>query len=85
VALLGLLYVAGNLLAVYAFVTSGLTAKAAAKGASQQGLLLSAGLLIGLFALLLAWQCAVLAFSRGRDQAPRSGIGHLTDSSASTD
>jgi hypothetical protein len=68
VALLGLLYVAGNLLAVYAFITSGLTEKAAAKGLSQQMLLLSAGLLIGLFALLLAWQCVALAFSRSRSE-----------------
>jgi hypothetical protein len=66
VALLGLLYVAGNLLAVYVFITSGLTEKAAAKGLSQQGLLLSAGALIGLFALLLAWQCIALAASRRR-------------------
>jgi hypothetical protein len=67
VALLGLLYVAGNLLASYAFLTSGLTTKTPTKGLSQQGLLLTGGLLIGLFALLLAWQCAVLALSRSRD------------------
>jgi hypothetical protein len=67
VALLGLLYVAANLLVAYVFVTSGLADKAAAKGASQQGLLLSAGLLIGLFALLLAWQCVALALSRERN------------------
>lgn len=67
VALLGLLYVVGNLLAVYVFITSGLAAKAAVKGLSQQGLLLSAGLLIGLFALLLAWQCVALAFSHERN------------------
>jgi hypothetical protein len=67
VALLGLLYALGNLLAVYAFITSGLTDKAAAKGASQQALLLSAGLLIGLFALLLVWQCLNLAVSRNRN------------------
>ena len=68
VALLGLLYVAANLLAVYAFVTSGLTAKTAAKGLSQQGLLLSAGLLNGLFALLLVWQCVALAVARSRSE-----------------
>ena len=68
VALLGLLYVAGNLLAVYAFITSGLADKAATKGLSQQGLLLSAGALIGLFALLLAWQCVALAVSRARNE-----------------
>jgi hypothetical protein len=31
---------------------------------SQQGMLISGGLLIGLFALLLAWQCVALAVSR---------------------
>jgi hypothetical protein len=67
VALLGLLYAAANLLAVYGFITGGLAAKTAAKGVSQQALLLSAGLLIGLFALLLVWQCGALALSRGRD------------------
>ncbi|HZO33187.1 MAG TPA: hypothetical protein VFH48_45165 [Chloroflexota bacterium] len=66
VALLGLLYVAVNLLAAYLFVTSGLAAKMAAKGMLQQGLLLSGGLLIGLFALFLAWQCVALALSRER-------------------
>ena len=64
VALLGLLYVAANLLAAYVFITSGLAAKTAAKGLTQQGLLLSGGLLIGLFALFLAWQCLALAVSR---------------------
>jgi hypothetical protein len=63
-ALLGLVWVAGNLCVAYLFVTSGLTAKTAAKGMSQQGLLISGGLLIGLFALLLAWQCVALALSR---------------------
>jgi uncharacterized membrane protein len=66
VALVGLLYVAVNLLAAYVFVTGGLAAKTAAKGVLQQGLLLSGGALIGLFALLLAWQCVVLAVSRER-------------------
>jgi hypothetical protein len=64
VALLGLLFVAANLLAAYLFVTSGLAAKTAAKGLTQQGLLLSGGLLIALFALMLAWQCLALAISR---------------------
>jgi hypothetical protein len=67
VALLGLLYAVGNLLAGYAFITSGLADKAAAKGFSQQALLLSAGLLIGLFALLLVWQSLMLAVSRNRN------------------
>jgi hypothetical protein len=66
VALLGLLYVAANLLAAYLFVTGGLTAKTAAKGLTQQGLLLSGGLLIGLFALFLGAQCVALAVSRNR-------------------
>lgn len=66
VALLGLIYVAANLLAVYVLLTSGLAAKTAAKGIVQQGLLLSGGLVIGLFALLLAWQCLTLAISRER-------------------
>jgi len=35
----------------------------------QQGLLLSGGLLIGLFALFLAWQCIALALSRERPSA----------------
>lgn len=69
VALLGLIYVAANLLASYVFVTSGLAAKTAAKGMLQQGLLLSGGLLIGLFALFLAWQCIALALSRERPSA----------------
>jgi hypothetical protein len=67
VALLGLVYVAANLLVGYVFVTSGLASKAAAKGLLQQGLLVSGGLLIGLFAALLAWQCLTLAVSRGRN------------------
>jgi hypothetical protein len=66
VALLGLLWVAGNLLVAYLFVTGGLAAKTAAKGFDQQVLLWSGGLLIGLFALLLAWQCVALALSRDR-------------------
>ena len=66
VALLGLVWVAGNLLAVYLFVTSGFADKTAAKGLFQQILLWSGGLLIGLFALLLAWQCVALALSRDR-------------------
>ena len=66
VALLGLLSVAANLLVAYLFVTSGLAARTAAKGATQQGLLLAGGLLIGLFALLLAWQCVALAVARER-------------------
>jgi hypothetical protein len=66
VALFGLVYTAANLLAAYTFVSSGLAAKTAAKGLLQQGLLLSGGLLIGLFALLLAWQCLMLAVSRER-------------------
>jgi hypothetical protein len=66
VALFGLLYVAANLLAAYVFVTSGLAARTAAKGLTQQGLLISGGLLIGLFALFLAWQCIALAISRER-------------------
>jgi hypothetical protein len=66
VALFGLLYAAANLCVAYLFVTSGLAAKTAAKGVTQQGLLLSGGLLIGLFALLLAWQCLALAVSRQR-------------------
>jgi hypothetical protein len=70
VALLGLLYVAGNLLAAYVFVTSGLASKTAAKGLMQQGLLLTGGLLIGLFALLLLWQCLALAISRPRSAEP---------------
>jgi hypothetical protein len=66
VALLGLLWVAANLWAAYLFVTSGFTAKVAAKGFVQQALLWSGGLLIGLFALLLAWQSVALAVSRDR-------------------
>ena len=66
VALLGLAWAAGNLFAAYLFVTSGFADKTAAKGLIQQALLWSSGLLIGLFALLLAWQCVALALSRER-------------------
>jgi hypothetical protein len=66
VALLGIFWVAGNLLVAYLFLTSGFAAKTAAKGFLQQALLWSGGLLIGLFALLLAWQCVALALSRDR-------------------
>ena len=66
VALIGLLWAAGNLFVAYLFVTNGLAAKAAAKGLSQQGLLISGGVLIGLFALFLVWQCGALAISRAR-------------------
>ena len=65
-ALLGLVWAAGNLLVAYLFVTSGFADKTAAKGFIQQALLWSGGLLIGLFALLLAWQCVALAVSRDR-------------------
>lgn len=67
VALIGIAWAAGNLLVAYLFVTSGSSAKMAAKGFNQQALLWSGGLLIGLFALLLAWQCLVLATSRNED------------------
>jgi hypothetical protein len=66
VALLGILWVGGNLLVAYLFMTSGFAAKTAAKGLLDQALLWSGGLLIGLFALLLAWQCVALALSRDR-------------------
>jgi len=66
VALLGLVWVAGNLLVAYLFVTSGLTEKMAAKGLGQQGPLLVGGALIALFALLLAWQCVALAVTSER-------------------
>jgi uncharacterized membrane protein YhaH (DUF805 family) len=65
VALLGLLWAAGNLLVAYVFVTTGLTDKIAAKGIDQQALLLSGGLLIALFALALVWRCLALAVHRG--------------------
>jgi hypothetical protein len=64
VALLGMLWVAGNLCVAYLFWKSGFASKMAAKGFYQQALLWSAGLLIALFALLLAWQCIALARSR---------------------
>ncbi len=64
VALLGLLWTAGNLLVASVFVTSGLADKAASKGFGQQALLWSGGLLIALFALPLAWQCLLLAACR---------------------
>jgi uncharacterized sodium:solute symporter family permease YidK len=63
-AALGLLWAAGSLVVAYWFVVGGLAAKTASKGLAQQALLLMGGLLIGLFALLLAWQCATLALSR---------------------
>ena len=63
-ALLALVWAAANLLAAYLLVTSGFAAKSAAKGFGQQALLWSGGLLIALFALLLAWQCVALAIAR---------------------
>ena len=69
VALLGLLWVAGNLCVAYLFFSGGSAAKTAAKGLGQQALLWSGGLLIALFALLLAWQCLALALSRERPPA----------------
>ena len=62
-ALLAIAWAAGNLLVAYLLLTGGSAAKMAAKGFSQQALLWSGGLLIGLFALLLAWQCLALAIS----------------------
>ena len=64
VALLGLLWAAGNLLVAYVFVTTGLTAKIAAKSFDQQLLLWSGGLVIALFALFLVGQCLILAVAR---------------------
>lgn len=65
VALLGLLWTAGNLAVAYLFVTSGLAEKTAHKGLAQQALLVSGGAVVGLFAIFLLWQCLVLATARG--------------------
>jgi hypothetical protein len=67
VALLGLVWVALNLGTVYLLATSGWADKTVAKGFSQQLLLWGGGVLIGLFALALAWQCVALALGRDRD------------------
>ncbi len=67
VALLGLLWAAGNLLVAYLFVSSGLAEKTAAKGFGQQALLVVGGLVVGLFAALLVWRCVALAMSRSAD------------------
>ena len=74
-AALGILWAAVNLLIAYLFVVGGLAAKTASKGPMQQVLLLAGGLLIGLFAVLLAWQCAVLALSRERTTSSESLAG----------
>lgn len=64
VALLGLVWAIGNLYAAYLFVAGGLAAKTAAKGLGQQALLVLGGLIIGLFAASLVWQCVCLGRSR---------------------
>ena len=70
VAVVGLLWATANLLTAYAFLVGGLAAKTAAKGLVQQGLLLAGGLLIGLFALFLVWQCLRLVLA---GEAPEAG------------
>jgi hypothetical protein len=75
VALVGLIWSVGNLLLAYQLVTSGLAGKTVAKGLALQFALWSGGLLIAVFALLLAWQCVRLAASR--DQLGDSDSLHL--------
>jgi hypothetical protein len=64
VALFGLLWAAGNLLVAYLFLTSGMLPKTVAKGIMVQGALLSGGLLLALFAVILIVQSLILVVSR---------------------
>ena len=61
---LGVLWSLGNLWVAVLFMTSSLAQKTADKGGAQQALLMLGGLLLVLFAVLLIWQCVVLARSR---------------------
>ena len=63
-AALGLLWGLGNLCVAVLFITGGLAEKAANKGGAQQALLVLGGLLVGVFALILIWQCVTLARAR---------------------
>ena len=65
VVLLGVVWAALNLVAAYTFFTSGLTDKAAAKGLFlAQGPLITGGLLIGAFALILLVQSVRLLIAK---------------------
>jgi hypothetical protein len=59
-----LLWAVGNLSVALLFITSGLAEKTANKGGAQQALLVLGGLLLGIFALILIWQCVALARAR---------------------
>jgi len=63
-AALGLLWGLGNLCVAVLFITSGFAEKTANKGGAQQALLVLGGLLVGVFALILIWQCVTLARAR---------------------
>jgi hypothetical protein len=62
-AVLGALWGLGNLSVAVLFVISGFAEKTANKGGAQQALLVLGGLLIGIFAVILLWQCLALARS----------------------
>ena len=63
-AALGLLWGLGNLCVAVLFITSGFAEKTANKGGAQQALLVLGGLLVGMFAAILIWQCVALARAR---------------------
>ncbi len=63
-AVLGAVWGLANLYAAYLLLSGGLAAKTAAKGVEQQLLMAAGGLLVGLFALLLLWQCGQLFLTR---------------------
>ncbi len=61
---LGALWAMGNLYVAVLFISSSLATKTADKGGAQQALLMLGGLLIGVFAVILIWQCVALARSK---------------------
>lgn len=60
-ATLGALWGLGNLYVAVLFITTGFAEKTANKGGAQQALLVLGGLLFGIFAVILIWQCVALA------------------------
>lgn len=69
VALLALLWAAGNLFAAGLMLTNGIAAKTASKGLTEQGLLVLGALLLAALALLLIWQCVDLVRSETNESA----------------
>jgi hypothetical protein len=66
VAVLGLVWAAGNLLVAYEFITSAFGERMVRTGPLEQALPLLGGIAIGLFAVFLIWNCARLVLASGR-------------------